>query len=292
MTFDFGAFNNWGTLKAVAVRRPADAFVSDAKIDAEWKDLNYHSRPDLVNASREFDAVEKILKAGGADVIVLPSGEGLTLDSLYTHDALIVTPRGLVRPRMGKPQRRPESVINGAALEKLGYPLAGDITGEGKIEGGDLVWIDRHTLLAGIGYRTNQEGVRQLQAICGPGVTVMAFDMPHYKGPSDVFHLMSCLSPLDHDLAVVYQPLMAARLIEFLKSRNIRFVDVPEEEFDTMGCNVLALGPRHAMMVAGNPITHQRMIEAGVKAEVIEGTDICRKGEGGPTCMTRPLVRG
>lgn len=164
MTYDFGAFNNWGTRKKVAVRSVASAFVPDEKIDAEWKDLNFHSRPDLENAKREYAVVENLLKS----------------------------------------------------------------TGEGKIEGGDLVWIDRNTLLAGVGYRTNVEGVRQLQAICGPEVQVIWFDMPHYKGKSDVFHLMSCLSPLDKDLAVVYQPLMAGRLLEFLTSRGIKFVDVPE----------------------------------------------------------------
>ncbi len=292
MTYDFGTFNNWGPLKKVAVRRPQEAFVSDAKIDAEWKDLNFHSRPDLGNARDEFEQVDRLLKSTGAEVIHLPGGEGLTLDSLYTHDALVVTPRGLVRPRMGKLQRRNEAAINGAALEKLGLPIAGDITGDGKLEGGDLVWLDRHTLLAGVGYRTNVEGCRQLQKLCGDDVEVLWFDMPHYKGRTDVFHLMSTLSPLDKDLAVVYLPLMAARLVEILEHRGIGFVHVPDAEFDTMGCNVLALGPRHAMSVAGNPETVKRMQAAGVKVEVINGTDICRKGEGGPTCMTRPLVRG
>lgn len=292
MNFDFGAFNNWGQLRAVAIRDVESAFVGDAKIDAEWKDLNYHSRPDFDNARREFAAVEEILERAGAEVIKLPPGEGLTLDSIYTHDALIVTPRGVVKPRMGKPQRRNESAVNASALEKLGIPAAGEITGEGKVEGGDLVWIDRYTLLAGVGYRTNLEGIRQLGELAGGDVEILWFDMPHFKGRSDVFHLMSCLSPLDHDLAVVYPPLMAVRQIEFLESRGIKFVEVPPEEFDTMGCNVLALGPRHAMMVEGNPETERRMRKAGVKVEVIKGTDICRKGEGGPTCMTRPLVRG
>jgi N-dimethylarginine dimethylaminohydrolase len=292
MTYDFGAFNNWGTLKTVAVRRPQDAFVSDAKIDGEWQDLNFHSRPDLANAVQEFAAVDALLKATGADVIHLPPADGLTLDALYTHDALVVTPRGLVRPRMGKPQRRKEAQANGAALEALGMPIAGDITGEGKLEGGDLVWLDRHTLIAGVGYRTNEEGCRQLQKLCGDDVDVKWFDMPHYKGRTDVFHLMSVLSPLDHDLAVVYLPLMPVRLVELLEARGISFVHVPDGEFDTMGCNVLALGPRHAMSVAGNPETVARMQAAGVKVEVINGVDICRKGEGGPTCMTRPLVRG
>jgi N-dimethylarginine dimethylaminohydrolase len=289
--FDFGAFNNWGALKTVAIRHPRDAFQSDAKIDAEWKDLNFHARPDLQNALKEFDAVERILADAGAEVIHLPPGDGLTLDSLYTHDALVVTPRGLVKPRMGKPQRRKEAAINGAALEERGLPIAGEIVGDGKLEGGDLVWLDRHTLVAGVGYRTNIEGVRQLQELAGDDVEVLWFDMPHYKGPTDVFHLMSVLSPLDHDLAVVYLPLMPVRLVELLQSRGIGFVHVPDEEFDTMGCNVLALGPRHAMMVDGNPETHHRMRQAGVEVKVIKGTDICRKGEGGPTCMTRPLVR-
>lgn len=292
MSFDFGAFNNWGPLRTVAVRDVSAAFVSDSKIDAEWQDLNFHSRPDLANARLEYAAVETILQDAGAEIIRLPPAPGLTLDSIYTHDALIVTPRGLVKPRMGKPQRRQEAAVNGAALEALGFPIAGEITGDGKVEGGDLVWIDRFTLLAGVGYRTNLEGLRQLGELAGPDVEILWFDMPHYKGRSDVFHLMSCLSPLDHDLAVVYPPLMAVRQIEFLESRGIRFVEVPPEEFDTMGCNVLALGPRHAMMVEGNPETERRMRQAGVRVEVIRGADICRKGEGGPTCMTRPLIRG
>ena len=292
MSFDFGAFNNYGPLKLVAVRHPREAFATDARLDAEWQKLNYHARPDLANAMREFDRAEAILKATGATVVQLPDDPSLTMGSLYTHDALVVTPRGLVRPRMGKPERRGEPAINGAALAPLGLPLAGDIVGDGKLEGGDLVWLDRHTLLAGVGYRTNLEGVRQLQALVGDDVRVEAFDLPHYKGRSDVFHLMSVLSPLDHDLALVYLPLMPARLAEFLESRGITFVHVPDEEFASMGCNVLALGPRHAMAVAGNPETVARLTAAGVKVEVIEGADICRKGEGGPTCMTRPLVRG
>lgn len=288
---DFGSFNNWGQLKKVAIRDAAAAFQGDQKIDAEWRDLNYHSRPDMQAAGSEYSQFEALLKASGAEVIKLPAAEGLTLDSLYTHDALVVTPRGLVKPRMGKPQRRREAEVNGAALEELGFPIAGEITGSGKLEGGDLVWIDRHTLIAGIGYRTNLEGVNQLGKLAGDDVEIISFDMPHYKGTSDVFHLMSCLSPLDHDLAVVYLPLMAARQVEFLQARGIRFIEVPDEEFNTMGCNVLALGPRHALMVEGNPVTLQRMREAGVKVDVYKGYEISRKGEGGPTCMTRPLVR-
>jgi N-dimethylarginine dimethylaminohydrolase len=291
MSFDFGAFNNWGRLKQVVVRRPADCFVSDSKLDAEWQDLGFHARPDLANSIREFSAVEAALLAAGAEVIALPAAEGLTLDALYTHDSLLVTPRGLVEPHMGKPQRRAEAGINRAALQKLGIPFAGNITGPGKVEGGDLVWLDRHTLLAGLGYRTNAEGVRQLQAICGSEVDIHSFDMPHYKGMAHVFHLMSVLSPLDRNLALIHPPLMPARLMEFLQQRGIDFVEVPQQEFEGLACNVLALGPRHAMMLDGNPLTRARLEARGVRVEVMRGKDICRKGEGGPTCITRPLVR-
>jgi N-dimethylarginine dimethylaminohydrolase len=154
------------------------------------------------------------------------------------------------------------------------------------------VWIDRNTLLAGLGYRTNREGVAQLRRLAGPDVEILEFDLPHYKGRSDVFHLMSVLSPLDRDLAVIYLPLMPARLVQFLEQRKFNFVHVPDEEFPTMGCNVLALGPRHAVMVEGNPESERRMRAAGVRVETFKGEEICRKGEGGPTCMTRPLVRG
>ena len=292
MTYDFGEFNNWGALKKVAIRTPEAAFVSQARIDAEWKPLNFHSAPDFAEARREYEKVEGALLGAGAELISLPQSDGLTLDSLYTHDALIVTPKGLVLPHMGKPARRGEPAANAAHLKKLGFPIAGEISAPGKIEGGDLVWLDNATLLAGIGYRTNLEGARQLQAICGSAIDVKCFDMPHYKGRSDVFHLMSVLSPLDRDLAVVYLPLMPVRLVELLKERGIAFVEVPPEEFDSMGCNVLALGPRHALMVAGNPETERRMRAKSVRVEVIKADEICRKGEGGPTCMTRPLVRG
>lgn len=292
MSFDFGQFNEWGTLRKVAIRAPAKALQGDLKIDSEWKDLNWHSRPDMQNATREYQRFEMALKSTGAETIHLPAGNGLTLDALYTRDALVITPKGIVKPRMGKPQRRQESDTNAAALIALGFPIAGEITGEGKLEGGDLVWLDRHTLLAGVGYRTNLEGVQQLQKLCGDDVEVMWFDMPHYKGVSDVFHLMSVLSPIDQDLAVVYQPLMPVRLVELLQGRGIDFVDVPEREFDSMGCNVLAIGPRHVLCVEGNPETVKRMQAAGVNADVLAAQDISRKGEGGPTCLTRPLMRG
>jgi N-dimethylarginine dimethylaminohydrolase len=291
MTFDFGLLNEFGSLKKVALRNPAAAFVSDTKIDHEWRELNYHSRPSLADATAEYNALENLLTVAGAEIIHLPANSELTLDAIYTRDSLVVTPRGLVKPRLGKPQRRSESTVNSAALEKIGVPVLGEITGHGKVEGGDLVWLDAHTLLAGIGYRTNTEGVRQLQKLVGTDVSVISFDLPYYKGSSDVFHLMSVVSPVDHDLAVVYPPLMPVRLVEFLDERGMTFIEVPDAEFPTMGCNVLAVAPRIAIMVEGNPETASRMQRAGVKLHVYKGAEISRKGEGGPTCLTRPLQR-
>jgi N-dimethylarginine dimethylaminohydrolase len=286
------AFNEYAPLQRVALRRPDAAFVSDTKVAAEWKELNYHTPPALSTARTEYEAFEGLLRAAGCSIDYLPANTELTLDSLYVRDALVVTPRGLVKPRMGKPQRRRESDINATALAATGLTVIGEISGHGKLEGGDLVWLDEHTLLGGIGYRTNQEGLRQLQKLCGPDVNVIGFDLPHFKGEADVFHLMSVLSPVDHDLAIVYEPLMPVRLVEFLKARGMAFVNVPETEFQSMGCNVLALGPRVAMMVNANPETETRMRAAGVSVHVIQADEICRKGEGGPTCLTRPLLRG
>jgi N-dimethylarginine dimethylaminohydrolase len=291
MSFDFGSFNEWGRLEKVAIRRPAQAMQSDAKIDAEWRELNWHSRPNLPEAETEYQAFEKLLASKGGELVHLPSDPSLTLDGLYTRDALVLTPKGIVKPRMGKAQRRAESLVNAEALNTLGVLIAGELTGDAKLEGGDLVWLDRNTVLAGVGYRTNMEGVNQLKKICGAEVDVLWFDMPHYKGASDVFHLMSVLSPIDANLAVVYQPLMPVRLIEVLQSRNIAFVDVPEQEFDSMGCNVLAIAPREVVCVKGNPETVHRMESAGAKVHVLKADEISRKGEGGPTCLTRPLVR-
>jgi N-dimethylarginine dimethylaminohydrolase len=292
MSFDFGSFNMWGPLKRVALRPLQAAFQSDEQIEREWRPLNYHSRPDRAEALREYAKFEAMLAASGAEIIRLPANANLTMDALYAHDALIVTPKGLVRPWMGKPARREEPMVNGEHLERLGFPILGEIRQPGLIEGGDLIWIERNILLAGIGYRTNREGVAQLRRLIGPDVEIVEFDLPHYKGRADVFHLMSVLSPLDRDLAVVYLPLMPARLVEFLELRNVTFIRVPEAEFPSMGCNVLALGPRRALMIEGNPETERRMRKEGVVVQTFKGDEMCRKGEGGPTCMTRPLVRG
>jgi len=286
-----GALDEFGPLQLVALRHPRDAFVSRAKLAAEWRTLGYHAEPDYDAAIAEYEALVHALEAAGAAILWLPGDPGLTLDSLYVRDAAIVTPAGCVPAAMGKPARAGEPGIAGEAFAAAGLPVAGVIAGEGRLEGGDLVWLDAADVVVGLTYRSNDAGVAQLRALLGDHVAVHDFDMPHHKGPGDVFHLMSVWSPLDADLSLVYSPLMPVRLRAMLLARGHTLVDVPEEEFATMGCNVLATGSRMAIMVEGNPVTRARLEAAGVAVTAIRADEISRKGEGGPTCLTRPLLR-
>jgi N-dimethylarginine dimethylaminohydrolase len=178
------------------------------------------------------------------------------------------------------------------AYEANGIPVLGSITAPGTLEGGDVAWLDEHTLAVGHTYRTNEEGIRQLTAFLQPlGVTVITVPLPHYKGTSDVFHLMSILSPVDTNLAVVYSPLMPIVFRNLLLQRGYQLIEVPDEEFESMGCNVLALAPRECLMVAGNPKTKAALEKAGCKVTEYKGEEISVKGGGGPTCLTRPLLR-
>jgi N-dimethylarginine dimethylaminohydrolase len=286
------SLNEYGRLRRVALRRPAAAFGDPAKIAAEWRELNYTAAPDLARAESEFERFAARLAAVGAWIDYLPAEQSLTLDALYVRDAAIQAPGGgIVLCGMGKPARRGEPAANGRALAAAGVPLRGAIGGDGRLEGGDLVWFDDGCLAVGRGYRTNDEGIRQLREILGSGVEVVVAPLPHYRGPADVFHLMSILSPIDRDLALVHSPLMPVPFREWLLARGIELVEVPEAEFDSMGCNVLAIAPRHCLMLEGNPETRRRLEAAGARVETIAGAEISAKGQGGPTCLTRPLAR-
>lgn len=283
--------NEFGRLKRLAMRRPADAFVDQARIDQEWQDLNYHYRPDLAKARAEHDQFAAIIRGVGADILYLPADQALTMDSLYVRDAATICPKGVILANMGKKQREGEPAIHGKFFAETQIPVIGAITGAGRLEGGDLIWLDEKTVAIGRTYRTNDEGIRQFKALVGPDVHVEVAVMPHYKGQSDVFHLMSVISPLDRDLQLVYSPLMPIPFREWLLARGQTLVEVPDAEFPTMGCNVLTIAPREVVMVKGNPETKARMIAAGCKVHVIEADAISVPGEGGPTCLTRPLER-
>ncbi len=282
----------YGRIKRVALRRPADSFESQARLDREWQGLNYTGRPDFAGAEREFEGLVAMLREQGSEIDFLPADPALTIDSIYVRDATVVGPRGLILCNMGKPDRQGEPPVAGSAFGRLGLPLAGRIEGEGRLEGGDLVWFDDRTVAVGHTYRTNDEGIRQLRALVGPQVEVVVADMPHFRGRADVFHLMSVLSPIDRDLALVYSPLMPIRFRDWLLGRGLRLVEVPDAEFDSMGCNVLAIAPRRCIMLKGNPRTAAALRDAGAEVVEISGTHISEKGQGGPTCLTRPILRG
>jgi N-dimethylarginine dimethylaminohydrolase len=286
------SLNEYGRIRRVALRAPAESFVDQARLDAEWRRLNYTARPGFAGAAAEYGRLVELLKGEGAAIDFLPAGAALTIDSIYVRDAAIVGPRGIILCSMGKPERRGEPAVAGAAFAKLGLAVAGAIDGEGRLEGGDLVWFDDRTLAVGHTYRTNDEGIRQLRALVGPEVEVVVADMPHYRGPADVFHLMSVLSPIDRDLALVHSPLMPIRFRDWLVGRGIALVEVPDAEFESMGCNVLAIAPRRCIMLQGNPRTAAALRQAGAEVIEIAGHEISEKGQGGPTCLTRPLLRG
>ncbi len=287
-----GAQSDVGTLKTVLLKHARDAFVSDAVIDAQWKELNYHGRPDLTRAVEEYDRFVELLQAAGARIHFLPRTDGVGLDSLYVRDAAIVCDKGVILCNMGKPARRTEPAAQEVAFRSVGIPIYGAITDAGRLEGGDVVWLDERTLAVGRGYRTNDAGIRQLKELlvdCVNEVTVVP--LPHWRGPSDVFHLMSIMSPIDRHLAVVYSPLLPVPFREALLARGTEFVEVPDAEFETLGCNVLAVAPRQCIIVAGNPQTRARLERRGVEVHEFAGWEICIKGGGGPTCLSRPIRR-
>ncbi len=286
------ALSETAPLRAVLVKRPEDAFGSEAAIERSWRELAYTAPPDLDAARREHDAFVRLLEDAGAGVSFLATSPDTGLDSIYARDASIVTGDGAILCRMGKDARRGEPEAQAAAYEALGVPVIGRIEAPGTLEGGDYVWLDERTAAVGRGYRTNDEGIRQLRALLGPDVELVVVPLPHWRGPGDVFHLMSILSPIDEDLALVHSPLMPVPFRERLLGRGIELVEVPAEELDALGCNVLAVGPRRCVMADGSPVTRRRLEAAGAEVHVFVGREICLKGQGGPTCLTRPVARG
>ena len=286
------AHSESGHLKSVFIKRAKDAFIDDAHVSKHWEALNYLGKPDIQKAFSEYEAFEQVFKDNGTEVLYLPEDASVNMDSIYCRDAAIATSKGMIICNMGKEGRKNEPLAEQKAFEANGIPVLGVITGPGTIEGGDVAWLDEKTLAVGHTYRTNEEGIKQITALLKPlGVDVITVPMPHYRGPSDVFHLMSVLSPVDKNLAVVYSPLIPIVFRNELIKRGFELVEVPEAEFDSMGCNVLALAPRVCLMVKGNPITKAGLEKAGCKVIEYEGAEISVKGGGGPTCLTRPVER-
>jgi arginine deiminase len=276
-------------LRRVVVKRPEDAF---RHVGREWQDLNY-TRPPLVDKAaehhRQFVA---LMQQAGVEILYLPADDRTGSDSLYVHDPVLVADGGAIIFQTGKHARRGEGPAFVESFKSWNVPILGVIDGPATAEAGDMVWLDGGTLLVGRGFRTNAVGVARLSELLKPGgVEVLPFELPYWNGPRDVLHLMSFISLLDDDLAVVYRRLLPVPLFELLTARGVQLVDVPDEEYDSLGCNILAISPRKLIMVSGNPVTRSRLEAVGCQISEIDGNEICLPGAGGPTCLTRPVLR-
>ena len=275
--------NSTGTLRRVLVRPPrADEL-------GRWPDFGWRAEPDASAIADEHAALCGLLARAGAEVVLAGEPVPGNPDAIYAYDPVLIGPEGALLLRIGKAGRLPEAEALAPPLTAAGIPIAARMEAPATADGGDMFWLDDCTLLVGRGYRTNDAGVAWIREAL-PDSEVLAFDLPHLNGRSQVLHLMSLVSPLADDLVVAYLPLLPVRLVELLESRGIEIVEVPEEEFESMGPNVLALAPRVALALERNAETRRRLERAGVEVLTYEGTELS-KGDGGPTCLTRPLAR-
>jgi N-dimethylarginine dimethylaminohydrolase len=274
-------------LRRVLVKRPDAAFA--VQDPARW---HYSSRPDLAISQQEHDGLVRIMQQ--AEVEILYHNEPMPdhADAIFVYDPALITDAGAIILRMGKDLRRGEEEYMAHRLESLGIPILYRLHGNAQAEGGDLLWLDHDTLAVGLGFRTNTAGLAQLTEALGPlDVSLIPVELPYYHGPEACLHLLSLISIVDYDLAVVYPPLMSVPFWQLLQEHSFRFVEAPPEEFATMGPNVLALAPGKCVMLEGNPVTQQRLIAAGCEVWTYQGKELSLKAEGGPTCLTRPILR-
>ena len=289
---EIGSQSEVAPIRRLLLKHPKDAWVDRRQVEAQWRALRFTAPPDLGRALEEYERFIELVRLPGTEIAFLPRDPGTGLDSIYTHDPVVISERGAILCSMGKAARRGEPEAAGRFFEKAGIPIAGRIDGAGRLEGGDVVFLDARTAAVGEGYRTNAEGIRQLRLILGDAVEeVVAVSLPHWNGFEDVLHLMSLVSPIDRDLLLVRSRLLPGPFRQWLLGRGFVLLEVPDRKFDTMGCNVLAVEPRRCVMLEGNPQTARLLREAGCEVRTYEGSEISSKGCGGPTCLTRPLLR-
>ena len=287
MNNGYGSQSMIRPLRRVLVKRPDRTFaVEDPR---QW---HYTARPDLGVAQAEHDALVDIMRRAGAEIIYHDQPQPGRADAIFVHDPAIITAQGAIILRMGKALRQGEEEALARRFEALGIPIYYRLHGQARAEGGDLLWLDETTLAVGRGFRTNAEGYRQLSEALEPlRVTTIPVELPYYHGPAACLHLMSLISIVDYQLAVIYLPLLPVPFWQHLKERGFQFVEVPAEEFETMGPNVLALAPRQCLMLAGNPTVQKGLEAAGCTVFTYKGDEISLKAEGGATCLTRPILR-
>ncbi len=279
-------------LNTVIVKHPKEAFISQEHLKKEWKKFNYIHEPDFSKAEHEFEQFLSIIKQHVNHIEYLPASELVGLDSLYAHDPVKFTKKGAIILKSGKKLRQPEAEVYKQFLIEKDIPILGELTGEALADGGDLVWLDDRTLLIGRGYRTNDEAIRQIKEITkGLVDECIVVQLPHDQGEDECLHLMSFISIVDENLAVVYSRLMPVFLRQILIKRGFELIEVPDEEYHQLGCNVLALAPRICMIVSGSPYTKRKLMDAGATVYEYEGNEISYLGTGGPTCLTCPVIR-
>jgi N-dimethylarginine dimethylaminohydrolase len=289
----FNGHSMSGELLRVMVCPPGNAGWSDLGKVAAWRELGFQHVPDFAVAQSQHEVLCRLLAESGAEVVSLPTAESLTLDAVYAHDPSLATDFGVVLMNPGKKNRVPEAQAHGAFCSELDIPVLGAIQLPGTSESGDIVWLDSRTLLIGDGYRTNKAGIAQMRVLLGPkGVEVLAAPLPYGAGPSACLHLMSLMSVLDEQTILVDLPWLAVETVELLKARGFRLLEIEYSERETLACNVLSLGNKRLIAIDKNAVTNQRMRDAGFDVRTFPGSEICINGAGGPTCLTRPLLRG
>jgi len=279
-------------LKRVLVCSPRTAGWSRPEQIARWRELGFHHAPDFALAQKQHATLCQELAAAGAEVIELPPAVDLSLDAVYTHDSSLSTDFGLLLMRPGKPNRTAEAKHHGSFARLLGIPTLAKVVSPGAAEPGDMLWLDEKSLLIGQGYRTNAHGIEQLRDLLAPkGIAVVSAPLPYGPGPSACLHLMSLISLLDEHTALVDLPWLAVETVERLKSRGFQFIEIDYSERDTLACNVLSLGEKRLLAMEENRRTNDKLRDAGFDVRTFPGSEICINGSGGPTCLTRPLLR-
>jgi N-dimethylarginine dimethylaminohydrolase len=288
----FNGHSMTGSLLRVMVCSPRAAGWDQASLVEQWQQLGFHHPPNFEIAQAQHDALCRELTAAGAEILELPSSDQLSLDAVYAHDASFPTDFGLIVLRPGKANRLEEGPHQAVFCKSLNIPTLDTITAPARAEAGDILWIDSKTLLIGHGYRTNSEGIEQIRAMLAPrGIEVLSAPLPHGPGPSACLHLMTLISLLDEHTALVDLPWLAVENIELFESRGFRFIEIDYSERDTLACNVLALGNNRLLAIQENLRTNDRLRQAGFDVRVFPASEICINGSGGPTCLTRPLLR-
>ena len=281
-----------GKLERVLVCSPRTAGWNRLERAARWKELGFQRAPDFAGAQSQHEALCRELEAAGVEAIEMPPAPDLSLDAVYAHDASLPTDYGLIVMRPGKPNRVAEGSWHASFCDDLCVPILGQITSPGSAEAGDIVWLDAKTLLIGRGYRTNEEGIQQIRDLLAPkGVQVHSAPLPYGPGPSACLHLMSLISLLDEHTALVDIPWLAVETVELLSSRGFDFIEIDSSERDTLACNVLALGNNRLLAIEENRSTNTRLRQGRFDVRTFPGSELCINGSGGPTCLTRPLLR-